>query len=177
MQFGKLNLKPVKEGLELLSAPVRAALEGKTDDIWVAAIDPSLSDTQAFCEHYQVPLEATVNCIVLEAKRADKKWLAACGIQGELRADINGVVRKILEARRVSFAPREQAVEESQMEFGAITPIGLPKGWAIVLNESILDQERVVVGSGLRHSKLILAPALLVELSGAQICNIAKKQE
>ena len=51
-----------------------------------------------------------------------------------MRADINGVVRRHLDVRKISFAPQEEAVRLTGMEFGGISPVGLPEAgrfWSI----------------------------------------------
>src|SRR3989344_1428246 len=128
MRIGNLNSVFVTEHLELLAAPVSAALStlSTADEIGVVEIDPNLSDTAAFCAQYGVDMNQAANCVVLEATRADRSWFAACVILGSTRADVNGLARRTLDARRVSFAPMEQAVAQTGMEYGAITPVGLP---------------------------------------------------
>ena len=55
------------------------------------------------------------------------------------------------------------------MEYGGITPIGLPDGWPVLIDPAVLEQQSVVIGSGLRRSKLLLPPKLLTELPGADV--------
>ena len=64
----------------------------------------TLADTAAFCEHYDIGLGVSANCVIVEAKRADRVWYAACMVLATTRADVNGVVRKHLDARKISFA-------------------------------------------------------------------------
>lgn len=60
-------------------------------------------------------------------------------------------------------------MEETGMEHGGITPVGLPDGWRLLVDESLLDQELVVLGSGVRRSKLLLPGRLLADLPGAEV--------
>ena len=62
---------------------------------------PDLADTAAFCEHYDVGLDVSANCVVVEAKRADRVWHAACMVLATTRADVNGIVRKHVDARKI----------------------------------------------------------------------------
>lgn len=164
--LGKLNIVPAKNSLELIAPPVFKAISSLSDSgsIGVAEIDPGLSDTAAFCENYGVRMDQSANCVILEAKRADRNWFAACVILGSTRADINGLARHTLDARRVSFAPMDQAVAQSGMEYGAITPIGLPDTWSILIDKAVTETEYVVIGSGVRKSKLILPGKLFSQL-------------
>src|ERR1700760_35289 len=42
------------------------------------------------------------------------------------------------------------------MEYGGITPVGLPDGWPIFIDARVVEQAHVIVGSGIRGSKLRL---------------------
>ena len=156
---------------ELVGQPVASALRELDTEgvVGVASIDPNLSDTAAFCERYEVPLDQAANCVVLEAKRGDATWLAACVVLGDTRADVNGLVRKQLDARRVSFAPMSRATAESGMEYGAITPVGLPRAWHILIDKTVVETECLVIGSGVRSSKLVLPGAFLATLPNVQV--------
>jgi prolyl-tRNA editing enzyme YbaK/EbsC (Cys-tRNA(Pro) deacylase) len=85
------------------------------------------------------------------------------------RADVNGFVRRRLDARKASFAPMEDAVTLTGMEFGGITPLGLPEAWPVLVDRAVLDRDVVVIGSGLRRSKLALPAAALPELPGVEV--------
>ena len=81
---------------------------------------------------------------------------AAVMVLATHRADVNGVVRRHLGARKISFAARDDAVGRTGMEFGGITPVGLPEGWPVLVDEAVAVAGEVVIGSGLRRSKLLL---------------------
>ena len=170
MRFGTLELSPVSEHFDLVALPVANFL--KTIDhsgVEIAEIDPQLSDTAAFCQQYQIGLESAANCVVLKAKRGDREWFAACVILGSMRADVNGVARRFLDARRVSFAPIEEAVKETGMEYGAITPIGLPSDWPILIDSRVAASDAVIVGSGIRGSKLLVRGSFLASLPNVAV--------
>ncbi len=170
MNLGTLEIVSVGERPDLVAKPVLEALKGlPSGEVGVAEIDPNLSDTAAFCEHYKVGMYEAANCVVLEAKRADKTWFAACVILGSTRADINGLARRTLDARRVSFAPMEKAVQETAMEYGAITPVGLPTNWSVIIDKAVVDSEYVTIGSGVRKSKLVVSGKFLASLPNVQV--------
>jgi prolyl-tRNA editing enzyme YbaK/EbsC (Cys-tRNA(Pro) deacylase) len=171
VNLGKLTFEPAADAPELVAEPVRAHLR---DGLWVSAIDPELADTAAFCEHYDIGLDVSANCVVVEAKRADRVWHAACMVLATTRADVNGVVRKHLGARKVSFASMDTAVSLTGMEYGGITPVGLPADWPILVDQHVIDQERVVIGSGIRGSKLLASTAVLASLPGAEVLALTK---
>jgi prolyl-tRNA editing enzyme YbaK/EbsC (Cys-tRNA(Pro) deacylase) len=87
------------------------------------------------------------------------------------RADVNSVVRRRLGARKASFASMDDAVALTGMEYGGITPIGLPSDWPVLIDSAVLDRQVVVVGSGVRNSKLALPSTVLPDLPGAEIIS------
>jgi prolyl-tRNA editing enzyme YbaK/EbsC (Cys-tRNA(Pro) deacylase) len=135
----------------------------------VAAIDPTLADTAAFCEAYGVPLAESANCVVVAGKREGQIRYAACMVLATDRADVNGAVRRRLDVRKLSFLPMAEAVELTGMEYGGITPLGLPVGWPILVAPEVVATGVVVIGSGIRASKLRLSGAALSELPGAEV--------
>ncbi|MBO2457801.1 YbaK/EbsC family protein [Actinomadura violacea] len=170
---GKLDWEPAAGRTDLLAEPVTAAIGG-VPDAEAAEIDPELADTAAFCERYDVPLEVSANCVVVAAKRGGEVTYAACMVLATDRADVNGVVRKHLGARKVSFAPMDQATSLTGMEYGGITPVGLPAGWPVLVDEAVAAAPRVVIGSGLRKSKILLPGKALAALPGAEVIALAQ---
>lgn len=67
------------------------------------------------------------------------------------------------------------AVELTAMEYGGITPIGLPADWPILVDASVAEHERLIVGSGIRGSKLLVSGALLASLPNAEVLPIAQR--
>lgn len=172
MRYGKLETEPAKQKLELLAIPVAEPVRVLGNDaIQVTPIDPGLADTAAFCAHYEIPLENSANCVVLEANRGERTWFAACLVLAHTRADVNGMVRKHLGARRVSFASMEKALAETKMEYGGITPIGLPADWPILIDSQVISKDWVVIGSGIRGSKIILPGKILATLPNAEVLD------
>ncbi|HVV14869.1 MAG TPA: YbaK/EbsC family protein [Candidatus Paceibacterota bacterium] len=170
MKFGNLKFAPAIEHPELLAAPVASALTSLSiADVGVAEIDPALSDTAAFCEKYAVVPAQAANCVVLKYKKGEESAFVACVILATTRADVNGLVRKVLDIKKISFAPMEEAVAGSSMEFGAITPIGLPANWPILIDKAVVDSPGVIIGSGIRKSKLGLPGRVLASLPNIQI--------
>jgi prolyl-tRNA editing enzyme YbaK/EbsC (Cys-tRNA(Pro) deacylase) len=170
---GRLEPRPALDAPELLAAPVRVALAALPEHLAarcaVAEIDPAVADTAALCEHYQVPLRASANCVVVTGKRGGVQRWAGCVVLATSRADVNGVVRRRLDVRKASFAGQGEAVQRTEMEYGGITPLGLPAGWPVLLDAVVAAADELVVGSGLRRSKLLLPGAVLAALPGAEV--------
>lgn len=158
---------------DLLADPVAQALESwpRMTDVLVAPIDAELADTAAFCAAYGVGLDESANCVVVAGKRDGQVRYAACMILATTRADVNGIVRRHLDVRKASFAPMAEAVELTGMEYGGITPIGLPAGWPVLVDAAVAATRAVVIGSGLRRSKIALPGAALADLPGAIVID------
>jgi prolyl-tRNA editing enzyme YbaK/EbsC (Cys-tRNA(Pro) deacylase) len=167
--LGTLEWKPVVS--DLVAPPVLSALSEwpSADQVWAAAIDPDLADTAAFCARYGIALEDSANCVVIAGRRGELTRYAACVLLATTRADVNGVVRRRLDARKASFAPMDDAVALTGMEYGGITPIGLPADWPVLVDAAVLGRETVFIGSGLRRSKLALPAPLLIGLPNAEV--------
>src|SRR3954470_7698997 len=166
--LGSLTWLPAVDRPDLVAAPVVAALPQLGGVAWVAEIDDDLADTATFSDAYGVPLEASANCVVVAARRAGQTSLAACVVLATTRADVNGLVRRRLDARKASFAPQDDAVAATGMAFGGITPIGLPD-WPVLIDAAVPDAGEVIVGSGIRSSKLLLLGARLAQLVTAEV--------
>ncbi len=170
-QLGTLRWIRAAERPDLLGEPVAAALPTVPAPVWVAEIDDDLADTAAFTDAYGVPLEASANCVVVAARRAGQTRLAACLVLATTRADVNGLVRKHLDARKASFAPQDVAVAETGMAYGGITPVGLPPDWPVLVDAAVAAADLVVIGSGTRGSKLAVPGAVLAGLPGAEVLD------
>ena len=169
--LGSLDLAPALDRPDLLAAPVLELLRQwpHSGSVAVAEIDPELADTEAFCAAYGILPAESANCVVVAGRRGSDVRLAACLVLATTRADVNGVVRRRLDARKASFAPLEQAVEATGMAYGGITPLGLPPDWPLLVDGAVVSTGQVVVGSGLRRSKLVLPGAAVGELPGAEV--------
>lgn len=157
---------------ELLAPAVIAALAALGEPVGsveVAAIDPDLADTDAFCARYGVGADESANCVVIAGRRGGAERLAACVVLATTRADVNGVARRRLDVRKASFADHDATVDATAMESGGITPLGLPAGWPVLIDAAVARHPRVIVGSGVRRSKLALPGAVLAALPAAEI--------
>lgn len=166
-----LTSLPALDRPELVAPPVAAALATwpAAAGVAVVEIDPDLADTAAMSAAYDLPMEIGVNCVLVAGKREGEERVAACLVRADTRADVNHTVKRLIDVRKPSFLPMERAVTESAMEYGGITPIGLPAPWRLLVDPRVLDVEVAVIGSGVRRSKLLLPGALLGELPGAEV--------
>ncbi len=166
MWFDHLDPKPAREHPDLVTPAVAAALRHVPEAL-VVAIDPALSDTEALCRHYRLPLETSANAVLLGGRRGGEERRACCLALAHHRVDVNSVVRRRLDVRKASFVPMAEAVAESGMEYGAITPVGLPDAWPVWVDGAVADSDWVVIGAGRRGAKLFVPGARLLDLPGA----------
>jgi prolyl-tRNA editing enzyme YbaK/EbsC (Cys-tRNA(Pro) deacylase) len=169
--IGTLSAVPASTRPDLLAPVVVQALEAwpAAGDVLVAEIDPDLADTAAFCAAYQVGPDVSANCVVVAGKREGQTRFAACLVLATTRADVNGLARRTLGVRKASFAAMDVAVSETGMQYGGITPIGLPDAWPVLVDSEVVATAYVVIGSGIRGSKLVLPGKALAELPNAQV--------
>jgi prolyl-tRNA editing enzyme YbaK/EbsC (Cys-tRNA(Pro) deacylase) len=171
LTIGGLTAVPALSRPDLLAEPVLVALTGyaQADAVGVVEIDPELADTAALTEAYDLPLEASGNCVVVGGRRDGEQRVAACVVRADTRADVNNLVKRRLDVRKASFLSMDEAVERTAMEYGGITPVGLPGDWRLFVDESLATMPVVIVGSGVRRSKLLLPGDVLAELPAAEV--------
>jgi prolyl-tRNA editing enzyme YbaK/EbsC (Cys-tRNA(Pro) deacylase) len=169
--LGRLESLPALDHPELLAPSVVAALEAWEHgrELAVVAIDPAVADTAAMSEAYDLGMDTGANCVVVGGRRDGEERVAACLVRADTRADVNNVVKRALDVRKCSFLSMDRAVEETGMEYGGITPIGLPTAWRLMVDPRVLDVEVAVIGSGVRRSKLLIPGRLAGELPAAEV--------
>lgn len=169
--LGTLVVVPALTRPDLLAAAVETALRNwpAADQVGVVEIDPAHADTAAMSEAYGVPLGQGANCVVVMGRRDGQERVAACVVPSDTRADVNNVVKRTLDVRKCSFLAHERAVQESAMEYGGITPVGLPDHWRILVDAAATRIDRAILGSGVRRSKLVVPGHLLAALPGAEV--------
>jgi prolyl-tRNA editing enzyme YbaK/EbsC (Cys-tRNA(Pro) deacylase) len=77
-------------------------------------------------------------------------------------------------ARKISFAAMDTAVSLTGMENGGITPVGLPDDWPILVDRNVADQPQVIIGSGIRGSKLLATRDALAALPAAEVLDMTR---
>lgn len=169
------DARPAPACLDELTGPVADAVRHwqggvPAERIVYVDTDPEWADTATFVEHYgQDLLERSANCVVVSGKRGGESTLAACVVLSTTRVDVNGVVRRRLGARKASFASMDTATGETGMEYGGITPLGLPDGWPLLVDSAVVDLPYVLVGSGRRRGKLLVPGKAFAELPHAEV--------
>jgi prolyl-tRNA editing enzyme YbaK/EbsC (Cys-tRNA(Pro) deacylase) len=149
---------------------VLAALEGTGIAYDVIACDPTLADTAAFCEHYGVAPEDSANTIVVASKREPKRYVA-CVVLATTRLDVNGVVKRRLDAGKVSFASAEETAELTGMQLGGVTALALPPELPLWVDAAVMARPRIILGGGSRSMKIHVTPAVFEHLPSVEVVD------
>lgn len=147
---------------------VLEALDEARVDYEVMPCDPELADTAEFCRAYGVDPAESANTILV-ASRRPPGHNAACVALATTRVDVNGVVRRRLGVRKVSFASADLTSELTGMEIGGVTVPGLPSELPIWVDEAVTGTASLVIGAGTRSAKIRLAGGDLVRLPGVDV--------
>ena len=168
---------------DLLAVPTLAAIEAwaaqdptVADAVLVTEIDPDLADTAALTEAYAA---AAGRVGQLRAGRGPPRGRRARGRGRRARHHARGrqrAVKRLLDVRKASFLPMDRAVEESGMEYGGITPLGLPARYRVLVDGRVAVDDpdagpTVIIGSGVRRSKIALPGALLARAPGVELVD------
>lgn len=148
--------------------PVLSAAAATGSPYEIVPCDPDLADTAAFCDAYGYRPDQSANAIVVVGK-GDPRVFAVCLVLATARLDVNGAVRKRFGVRKASFASADETAEMTGMQIGGVTPYGLPAGLAIWIDSRVMECDQVIVGGGSRDRKLLVPPAGLAALPGAEV--------
>jgi prolyl-tRNA editing enzyme YbaK/EbsC (Cys-tRNA(Pro) deacylase) len=147
---------------QLIDLPIKAFI-----------VESSASDTQVFCERYGYPLDDCANTLILKYKKPGIEAYAAAICTGARRLDINGAIKQLLAAQRISFARMEKATELTGMVPGGITVFGLPAGWPVLIDNAVLRRPAVIMGGGTREVKLVVPSSVLAALPNVLIGDLS----
>lgn len=163
------TLRPAADAPELMAPATAQALPALDGEVEVFAIDPVIADTAALLDATGLGPETSANCVLVAGSRGGEERVAACLVLAHTRADVNKRVKKLLDVRKASFLPMDRAVGDSGMEYGGIGPIGLPADYRVLIDSRVASASEVIIGSGIRGSKLLLSGAALASLHGAEV--------
>jgi prolyl-tRNA editing enzyme YbaK/EbsC (Cys-tRNA(Pro) deacylase) len=134
----------------------------------VLPCDPDLADTAQFCEHYGIAPEASGNTIIVASKKEPKDYVA-CLVTAPTRLDVNKRVRKLMGARKASFASADETKDLTGMMIGGVTVFALPDHLSVFIDSRIMDLDFVWVGGGSRSAKLKVRPAELHKVPNLEV--------
>ena len=154
--------------MDPIEAAVLAAVEATGVEHEALPCDPEFADTAAFCERYGVDPADSANAIVVVGKGEPRQY-ACCVVLATTRLDVNGAVRRRFGVRKASFASADETAEMTGMLIGGVTPLALPDGLPVWVDERVMERESIVLGGGSRSLKLRVAPEVFRRLPGAEI--------
>ena len=84
-------------------------------------------------------------------------------------------LRAYLGRSRLTTASREEILQVTGYELGAVAPFGLPAPMRLLVDASVLEQEELSLGSGARGTAIIMKSAdLLAAMGGAEVGQFGK---
>ena len=84
-------------------------------------------------------------------------------------------LRAYLGRSRLTTASREEVLQVTGYQLGAVAPFGLPAPMQILIDDGVLAQEELSLGSGVRGTAVILkSEDLLSALAGAEVGHFGK---
>ncbi|MFC2177102.1 YbaK/EbsC family protein [Actinomycetota bacterium] len=151
---------------------VRAAVAALGIDHEMIDCDPELADTAAFCAHYGYDLDRSANTIVVASKRPAGHY-AACVVLANTRLDANKTVRRLMDVRKLSFAPADVTAEVTGMIMGGVTPFALPDDLPLYVDAAVMERDWVILGGGSRSLKIKISPQALAAVGGQTVTDLA----
>lgn len=106
--------------------------------------------------------------------RADDRFVH-CVLSAHLKAD-NAALRALVGTRRLRFATREELLELTGCEPGAVPPFGNMFGLPVLLDEALCENDRVAFNAGSNTVSITMSCADLVRISGAEVCRFAARE-
>lgn len=115
-----------------------------------------------------LPAEQVFKTLVV---RGDKSGVIMACIPGAAELDL----KKLAAAsgnKRAEMAPLKEVLPLTGYIRGGVSPIGAKKKYPVFLDESALQWSFLSVSAGIRGCQLLLAPAALIQATGAKVCPI-----
>jgi Cys-tRNA(Pro) deacylase len=87
------------------------------------------------------------------------------------------ILRKHLGNSRMTMATEDEVFTVTGYRVGAVSPLGLPNPLRILVDESVLQEDEVSIGSGIRNTAIILKSAdLRRALKNAEVVLLTENQ-
>jgi len=135
-------------------------------------IDPAYADTAAFCEKYGYPVDRSCNTIIVASKKEPKQFVA-CVVLAHTRLDVNKKVTKLMGVSKASFASAEEMMTLTGMQVGGVTPLSLPSGLPLYIDDRIPPLDWVILGGGGRSLKVEISPEIFSKLGAEVVPDLA----
>ena len=84
-------------------------------------------------------------------------------------------LRQIVKRSRVRMATEEEVLEVTGYKVGTVSPFGLKKQAQVMIDASVLKEEEISLGSGVRNVAIIMKSAALRHaLSDAEVVSVSE---
>ena len=85
-------------------------------------------------------------------------------------------LRQLVKRSRIRMATEEEVLEVTGYRIGTVSPVGLKNQIQVLIDASVLKEEEISVGSGVRNTAIILRSAdLRRALGGAEIVSLLEE--
>ncbi len=115
-------------------------------------------------------LEKTVKTLVVDL--GDKKCLLAL-LPGDKQLDLKSIAR-MCSVKRAVMADTETAERLTGYLVGGISPFGVKQSLPVVIEESILQFDRVLINAGQRGTMLLMMPEDIVKTLDGKISKVSR---
>jgi Cys-tRNA(Pro)/Cys-tRNA(Cys) deacylase len=114
----------------------------------------------------------TVKTLIFETGAGER----ALVMVGADQNAVSGHLKRALGSRDVRMASPDAVVETTGYVIGSIPPFGWqPEGFATFVEQSLMDEAVLGVGTGQWGHEILIAPDALVQASGARIVNLTDR--
>ena len=118
--------------------------------------NPVTSFEQAARERGQRP-EQIVRSILFQVRPGEFVMVLVAG-----RGQVDWrKLRKLVKRSRVRMATEDEVLEVTGYRIGTVSPFGLPRQLKVLIDPSVMNEEEISIGSGIRNTALILKSAEL----------------
>jgi Cys-tRNA(Pro) deacylase len=134
---------------------------------------PVMSFEQAASDRNQRP-EQIVRSILFQVRADEFLMVLMAG-----RDQINWrKLRQLMKRSRVRMATEEEVLEVTGYRVGTVSPFGLPRPLKILIDTTVLKEEEISIGSGVRNMAIILKSAdLRRALGDMEIVSLGENSE
>jgi Cys-tRNA(Pro) deacylase len=112
---------------------------------------PVSSFEQAAADRNQRP-EQIVRSILFQV-RPDEFWMVL--MAGRDQIDWRKL-RQLVKRSRIRMATEEEVLEVTGYRVGTVSPFGLPRPLKVLIDESVLKEEEISIGSGIRNMAIVM---------------------
>lgn len=114
------------------------------------------------------PVEQVFKTLVLHG---DRSGYFVCVIPGDKEVDLK-LAAKVSGNKKADLIPMKELLPVTGYIRGGCSPIGIKKPFPVFLHETAMDYPFIYISAGVRGLQIRLAPAALVEYTGATLCAL-----